>query len=70
MPARTIIKHLEEEIQQLKEAQDRTMSLAVFVGMTAAEAKKTDIRRKRIYDLYEELIKLRKEVRKASPSKR
>ena len=70
MPARTIIKHLEEEIQQLKEAQDRTMSLAVFVGMTAAEVKETDKRRKRIYELYEELLKLRKQYRKASPSER
>ena len=59
MPAK-VIKRLEEELAVLKRAQDKAMSLAVYVGMTPAEVKETDQRRKRIYELYEELIELRK----------
>lgn len=67
MPAK-VIERLEEELRQLKETQDKAMSLAIYVGMTAAEARAVDERRKRIYELYEELLSLRKEVyRNANP---
>ena len=60
VPAKTI-QRLEEELQQLKKAQDRSMALAIYVGMTATEARAYDERRKRIYELYDEVLYLRKQ---------
>lgn len=53
------IQSINEELQRLKDEQDKVMALAVYVGMTIAEAKLYDERRKRIYELYETLLVLK-----------
>lgn len=57
MPAK-VLHSLENVLRQLEAAQEKARSLAIYVGMTAAEAKAYDQRGKRIYELYEELIYL------------
>ena len=65
MPAK-VIQHLEDEIQRLRQEQSNAMSLANLVGMTPAEVEETDERRKRIYELYEELLTLRHQTYRRS----
>jgi hypothetical protein len=52
------IQSLQNELERLKNAQDKAMRSAIYVGMTKAELKEADERRKRIYELYEAIIAL------------
>ena len=53
-----LLQSLLEELKRLNDAQDKTMSNAVYVGLTIAEANELDMRRKRIGKVYEALIVL------------
>jgi hypothetical protein len=61
MPAESLairhdLQHLRDELEQLKRAQDEAMSLAVYLGMTPAQAESFDKRRRRIQSIYEALL--------------
>jgi ribosomal protein L29 len=63
-PARSIqnlaeeVQRLKAELQRLKDEQNKGMSRAIYVGMNNEEAMRHDERRKRIYELYEDLLRL------------
>ena len=60
MPAKVLLS-VKKELEQFEAAQDEARSLAIYVGMTAAEAKAYDHRCKIICELYDELVYLRKQ---------
>ena len=49
------VQHLRDEIEKLTQEQSEALKTATFVGMTAAEAKIYDARRRRITELVEKL---------------
>jgi hypothetical protein len=56
IPPDVPLQTLQQELNRLKEDQDKAMALAIYVGMTTDGAKASDERRRRIYELYEAII--------------
>jgi hypothetical protein len=56
IPPDVPLQTLQQELNRLKEDQDKAMALAIYVGMSTDEAKVSDERRRRIYELYEAII--------------
>ena len=50
---------LRREFDRLRREQDEAMNRAVYVGMSASEAKEYDKRRKRLTELFERLYILK-----------
>lgn len=59
-PTAPNIQSITDEIERLTNEQAEAMSLAVYVGMSKQEVKLYDERQKRIYELYETLLALKR----------
>lgn len=53
------VQNLREEFDRLRCEQDEAMKLAVYVGMSAKEAKEYENRRKRLTELFKRLYILK-----------
>jgi hypothetical protein len=50
------LETLRKELEILQKDQDESMTHAVYTGITVGQAKELDRRRRRINELYEELL--------------